>query len=219
MLKKLDVSNVSLKLRKCEFAKTVCEWLGFRIGKNGIAPIIWKIQAGEDLKTPKSRKQLKSLMGSMHSLHKFLPKLAEVSAPLRPLLSQNNNFVWTPNCENAFKQLKSLVKIIVEHRHFDIHRETRKICDASHDGLGAVLEQYSASGCHPISFASRYLNPAEKKYSTNELEVLAVVWATEHFRNYIYRRYFLVLSDHKALLTLLNSSPKGNKTFFSRLTR
>ena len=82
-----------------------------------------------------------------------------------------------------------------------------------------MLEQYGASGWHPISFASRYLNPAEKKYSTNELELLAVVWATEHFRNYIYGRYFTVISDHKALLTLLNSSSKGNKTFFSRLTR
>ena len=33
ILKKLDVSNVALKLRKCEFAKTECEWLGFRIEK------------------------------------------------------------------------------------------------------------------------------------------------------------------------------------------
>ena len=109
-------------------------------------------------------------MGSLHSLHKFLPKLAGLSAPLRPLLSQNNDFVWTPVCENAFQQLKSLVENIVELRHFYIHRETRIICDASHDGLGAVLEQYGASGWHPVSFASRYLNPAEKKYSTNELE-------------------------------------------------
>ena len=215
----MDVSNVSLKLRKCEFAKTECEWLGFRIGESGIAPLVRKTQAVEDLKTPKSRKQLKSLMGSMHSLHKFLPKFAEMSAPLRSLLSQNNNFVWTPNCENAFQHLKSLVKNLVELRHLDIHPETRIICDANHDGLGAVLEQYSASGWHPISFASRYLNPAEKKYSTNELELLAVVWATEYFRNYIYGRYFTVISDHKALLTLLNSSPKGNKTFISRLTQ
>ena len=111
------------------------------------------------------------------------------------------------------------MKNIVELRHFDIHREKRIVCDASHDGLGAVLEQYSASGWHPISFASRYLNPAEKKYSTNELELLAVLWVTEHFRNYIHGRYFTVISDHKALLTLLNSSPKGNKTFFSQLTQ
>ena len=88
------------------------------------------------------------------------------------------------------------------------------IFDASHDGLGAVLEQYSASGWHPISFASRYYNPAEKKYSTNKLELLAVVWATEHFRNHISGRYFTVISDHKALLTLLNSSAKGKKKHY-----
>ena len=82
-----------------------------------------------------------------------------------------------------------------------------------------MLEQYNASGWHPISFASRYLNPAEKKYSTNELDLLAVVWATEHFQNYIYGRNFTGILDHKALLTLLNSSPKGNKTFFSQSTR
>ena len=114
ILKKLDISNVALKLRKCEFAKTECEWLGFRIGESGITPLVRKTQAIEDLKTPKSRKQLKSLMGSLHSLHKFLPKLAELSAPLRPLLSQNNDFVWTNVCENAFQHLKSLVKNIVE---------------------------------------------------------------------------------------------------------
>ena len=142
--------------------------------ENGIAPLVWKTQAIEDLKTPKSRKQLKS----MHSLHKFLPKLAEKSGPLRPLLSQNNDFVWTPACENTFQQLKSLVKNIIDLRHFDFHRETRIICDASYDGLGAVLEQYCAHGWHPILFASRYLNRAEKKYSTNEFKLLAVVWAT-----------------------------------------
>ena len=102
-----------------------------------------------------------------------------------------NDFFWTNVCENAFQHLKSRVKNIVELRHFDIHRETRIICDASHDDLGAVLEQYGASGWHPISNASRYLNPAEKKYSTNELELLAVVWATEHFRN----TYMAVISQ------------------------
>ena len=112
-----------------------------------------------------------------------------------------------------------LVKNIVEFKHYDIYRETRIVGDASHNGLGAVLEQYGSNGWHPISFASPYPNPAEKNYSTNELELLAVVCATEHFRNYIYGRYFTVISDHKALLTLLNSSPKRNKTFFSRLTR
>ena len=33
ILRKLDISNVALKLRKCEFAKTKCEWLDFELGK------------------------------------------------------------------------------------------------------------------------------------------------------------------------------------------
>ena len=58
----------------------------------------------------------------------------------------------------------------------------------------------------------------EIRYSTNELELLAIVWAVEHFRNYVYGVQFEVISDHKALETALKSN-HGNKTYSSRLTR
>ena len=93
------------------------------------------------------------------------------------------------------------------------------MCDASHNGLGAVLEQLNSDGWRPISFASRYLNEAEKHYSTNELEMLAVVWGAEYFPKYVLGRKFLIVTDHKALVSLLNGNNKKNKTMFSRLTR
>ena len=108
---------------------------------------------------------------------------------------------------------------IVELWLLDIHSDTRIVCDASHNGLGAVLEQLNSDGWRPISFASRYLNEAEKKYSTNELEMLAVVWGAEYFRNYMLGRKLLIVTDHKALVSLLNGNNKKNKTMFSRLTR
>ena len=115
-------------------------------------------------------------MGSIHSMHKYLPALAESSASLRPLLSRKNDYIWSDECQISFENLKKQVANIVELRHFDIHRDTRIVCDASHNGLGAVLEQLNSDSWRPISFASRYLNEAEKNYSTNELEMLAVVW-------------------------------------------
>ena len=68
-----------------------------------------------------------------------------------------------------------------------------------------------------ISFASRFLNVLEIKYSVNELELLAVVWALEQFRNYVYGTKFVVITNYNALIKLLKT--KGNKTFTSRLTR
>ena len=41
----------------------------------------------------------------------------------------------------------------------------------------------------------------------------------EYFRNYILGRNFLIVTDHKALISLLNGNNKKNKTMFNRLTR
>ena len=60
---------------------------------------------------------------------------------------------------------------------------------------------------------------AEKKYSTNELEMLTVVWGPEYLRNCIFGRKFTVVTDHKALVSLLNGNNKKKKTNLSRLTR
>ena len=60
----------------------------------------------------------------------------------------------------------------MELRRFDMHRDTRIVCDASHNGLGAVLEQLNSDGWRPISFAPRYLNEADKKFSMNDLKCL-----------------------------------------------
>ena len=126
------------------------------------------------------RREPKSLLGSLHSLHKLLPNLEEITAPLRPLLSQIKKFIWTKECEAALDSLKRMVANITELKHFDIHRETRIVCDASHDELGAMVEQHSQKEWQPISLPSRYINSAERKYSTKELELLAVVCAKEH---------------------------------------
>ena len=157
-------------MEKGQFAKNECKWLGHQITKPGITPLVCKTDPIDKLVAPSSLSQLKSFMGSVHSLHKFLPSLAETSVPLRPLLNKKNDFVWTNECQVAFEMLKKQVANIVEIEHFDVHKDIRIVRDASHNGLGAVLEQLGSEGWRPISFASRFLNAAEKKYLTNELK-------------------------------------------------
>ena len=80
ILAKLDRENMALKLEKCQFAKNTCEWLGHRITKSGITPMVRKTDPIDKLAAPKTLSELKSFMGSIHSHHKYLPALAETSA-------------------------------------------------------------------------------------------------------------------------------------------
>ena len=103
--------------------------------------------------------------------------------------------------------------------HYDPKRKSRIKCDASHSGLGAVVEQqFTEKTWIPISFASRILKVQEKKYSTNEFELLATVWPCEHFRSYLLGSNFEKFTDHEAISSSLKTN-RGNKTYQSRLTR
>ena len=223
ILKRLDNEGLAINLQKCEFAKHTIEWIGFTITPTGITPLVTKTEAITKLDNPKTLKQLRSFLGSVHHLTKFIPNLAKLSEPLRPLLkknpeAKNNKLDWKEEHSAAFNDIKFKIHQIIENKHFDTNKQTRVKCDASAKGLGACIEQKHGKEWHTIAFASRFLNTHESRYSTNELELLAVVWSLEHFKHYLFGTEFTLQTDHRALLTALNEN-RGNKTYQSRLTR
>jgi hypothetical protein len=59
---------------------------------------------------------------------------------------------------------------------------------------------------HPVAYASRATKGAEENYGPADLETLAAVWAIEHFQVYVWGRPFTLISDHKAMETLLKAA-------------
>ena len=82
-----------------------------------------------------------------------------------------------------------------------ILKSTKVFVDASPTGLGAILMQDGKV----ISYGSRALTDVESRYSQTEREMLAVVWATEHYHLYLYGAKFAVITDHKPLLGIFKS--------------
>jgi hypothetical protein len=88
------------------------------------------------------------------------------------------------------------------------------LTDASTTAIGAVLQQRDDLGNpRPVAFASRVLQPAESRYTTQEIECLAVIFALTKFRVYLFGRHFTIFTDHQALLKIYTKpSPSGRVT-------
>ena len=77
--------------------------------------------------------------------------------------------------------------------------------DASKYGVGVVLSQMRKNKWHPVSYFSKHMSKTESNYSASEREMLAIVLATERFKQYVYGRQVEILSDHQPLKYLLTA--------------
>ncbi|GKA54675.1 hypothetical protein Tco_0753624 [Tanacetum coccineum] len=84
-------------------------FLVYMISPDGIKLCPDKIDAILQLPSPRTIKEVQSLNGKLASLNRFLYKSAEKSLPLFKTLKKcikKSDFHWTPDAEQAFKQLK-----------------------------------------------------------------------------------------------------------------
>ena len=104
-LQKLHADNLRHNLSKRHFAKHQINWLGFTFLQNGVKPIESKTAAIAEIRAPKTLKQLRSFLGSIHHLSKFIPNLAKICHPLRPLLKKSEKFFWTDIHQKHFEYI------------------------------------------------------------------------------------------------------------------
>ncbi|GIL61067.1 hypothetical protein Vafri_15468, partial [Volvox africanus] len=115
---------------------------------------------------------------------------------------------WTPECQQAFEELKHVVAndITLSFPNYSLPFRVEVFSDASLYGTGAVLLQEG----QPIAFTSKKFLGAETHYTTGEQELLAVLHALKEWPCYLEGRPFALKSDHKPL-TFLQSVPTLNR--------
>ena len=107
----------------------------------------------------------------------------------------------TPELEKSFFELKRviasnrIVRIADPQQRFIFQTDARSLA------VGAVLLQYFADVNRElfVAFYSRALSQSERRYSTYEKKMLAVMKAMEHFRIYLIGRPYTLHTDHSKI--------------------
>ena len=204
-LTRIEAAGATLNSQKCEFGKRSLKFLGHLIDETGIRADPDKTTAVTEMSRPTTVPELRRFLGMVNQLGKFTPNLAELTQPLRELLSKSNAWVWGPVQSKAFSQVKQELAKPATLALYDPEARTRISADASSYGLGAVLLQQVGTDWKPIAYASRSMTNTEQRYAQIEKEALATTWACEKFADYILGKHVEIETDHKPLVPLLGT--------------
>jgi hypothetical protein len=110
-------------------------------------------------------------------------------------LTKKGAFKWSNEAHLNFDKMKKVMSTCPILSLPDFSQPFILECDASGEGIGAVLMQNR----HPIAYESRKLTGSEFLYTIYDKEMLAIMHAMAKFRQYLVGAKFVVKTDHNSL--------------------
>lgn len=141
---RLKGANFTINFEKCKFCRHSLEFLGFVVNANGLRTDPSKVQSILYYPFPKNTSQIRRLIGLIGYYRRFLKDFASVYSPISDLLKGSKtgqSIVWTDEENDAFLKIRKWLSSAPILASPDFSKEFCVACDASGNGVGAVLFQ------------------------------------------------------------------------------
>jgi transposase InsO family protein/predicted aspartyl protease len=212
VLDRLRQHGLKLKLKKCAFFEEETEYLGFKVGKDGVKPNPEKVEAIKNLPVPRNVREVRGIIGTCSYYRRFIPNFSKIAEPIIYLTRKNARFKWTEECQVAFDFLKESLMVVPLLVYPDTNKPYVLYTDASDNCIGACLTQESDEGEEkPIYFLSHKLSPTQTRWSTIEKEGFAIYYALQKLDLYLHGSQFVIRTDHKPLKYILDAKMENKK--------
>ena len=195
VLIRLTKSGLKVNASKSTFASDALEYLGYWISREGIKPLNKKVEAINNLATPRTKRQVRSFLGMINHYRDMWARRSEILSPLTQLTSKNVKFKWLAIHQQAFENMKKIIARDTVLAFPDFNKPFQIYTDASDYQMGAVIQQEGK----PIAFWSKKLNPAQTRYTTTEKELLSIVEVCKEFRTILLGQQLTIYTDHENL--------------------
>lgn len=239
VLQRYQKHGVKLSPQKCDVFKHRVRFLGRMVSEEGYTVDPAEIAPVQELKgrPPSTVGELSRILGFLSYYRAYIPDFSKVARPLYQLLTLPPGCISPPQPTTKGKMasvkhrgqpppntpisltqshqdaLSRLIDCLTEPPilgYPDVAEPFILYCDASQEGLGAVLYQKQAGKMKVIAYGSRTLTPPEKNYHmhSGKLEFLALKWSIcERFRDYLYYApHFVVYTDNNPLTYVLTTA-------------
>ncbi len=136
-----QVLQFDAKLKKCDFWLQEVTFLGHSISEVGVDVDIKKVESVVDWPQLTNVTEICSFLGFVGYYRRFVEGFSKIAAPINCLTRKGEKFIWTPECQLSFDELKrrlieaSILTLPTSGGKFVVY------CDASRVGLGYVLMQ------------------------------------------------------------------------------
>lgn len=158
------IVGIKLHANKCRFSEQVVQYLGRRIDAGRLHPVEKNIDAVTLARSPQNIMELQAFLGIITFYNKFLSNMSLLLAPLYKLLVKSAKWLWGAKEEVAFQCAKSSLCTAPVLTRFDTQQELLPGCDASPQGIGAVLFHHRDGENRPTGFWPRVLTVTESRH-------------------------------------------------------
>lgn len=219
-MQRLEKNNCKLNKAKLKLCKTKMTFFGHTLTTDGLEADDTKVAAIKEFPEPEDKKALQRFLGMVTYLGRYVSNLSQETASLRRLVLAKTDWIWNDNAQKEFDNIKKIIINLKPLRYFDVNKEIVMECDASSEGIGAVLFQEEI----PMAYASRKLRTAERNgYAMIEKEMAAIVFGCLRFHQMIIGSRTTVRTDHKPLIDItakpLIEAPKRLQLMMMTLQR
>ena len=199
-----ETAGIKLVPSKTHLFEEEVDYLGFRVGKDGIKMKEDYVQKILDWPSPKSVKELRSWLGFCGYYRTFIKRYSYYTNEMNSMRS-SKKFEWTQKMEKKFQKLKEKFKEMPIRSYPQFEEDSSPFeltTDWSKNNLSAILSQKQDGSERLIAVFGRKTTPGESNYPPWKGELSAVIYGMRKAEHILRYKPFIVNTDASALVHL-----------------